>query len=188
MAFNPLRRPVSKFLLAGYWSPGICRQPTGAAVERNLDERSGYGIDFAFVVFTGRKLARFSTEILLVTDRDYLDYEQFLLLTSDVPRRGAVQQSSNGYDPARAKTIWSPQLIDLDITQCVVAKAHQVTVDKTIGHWPIDFVQVKPTPLPAYARPEAAKDSPPLTGDKAEIARLAAIRDAKRKANEAAGR
>ena len=175
-------------MLAGYLSPGICRQPTGAAVERNLDERNGYGIDFAFVVFTGRKLARFSTEILLVTDEHWLEYEKFHPVVQDVPRRGAVQQSSNGYDPARAKTIWSPQLIDLGITQCVVSKENQVRIEKTIGIWGIDFIQVKPTPRPAYARPEASKDKPPLTGDEAEIARLAAIRDAKRKANEAAGR
>jgi len=189
MAWSPFRQPVNKALISGYWTPGILRQPRGAKIVRNLDERNGYGIDFAFLVFTGRKLGHFSTEIMLVTEKDWQDYAQFSALIHAVPRRGAVQQTSNGYNAARAMTIWHPQLVPLEITQCVVEAEYQVDIDEDmIGHWPIDFVQVKATPQAGFARPEAPAPAKADTPDEAEFRRLKDTLASKRQSNNAAGR
>jgi hypothetical protein len=188
---GPWQTRPNKFFLGGLWSPGVCAQPKGAAIVRNLDERVGVGIDYAFVVFTGRKLARFTTELILVTKQDYIDYLYFYFkLIQSVPLRGARgTTAAGGYDPAKSLSIWHPQLLMHDITQCVVEEEPQIDYDdKGAGHVPIKFCQTKPKPSSAYSRPEAAAAKPPLSGDELEIDRLNKIRAAKRQANEAAGR
>lgn len=188
--WNPYDQPVSKFILDDYVSPGICQQPTGASVKRKLDERLGYGIDRAFLIYTGRELASFTTELLLVTKADWTYWrETFQPMIHVVPRRGPVTSSTGGYEPGKSHLIWHPQLIVLEITQCVVEVEPQETLDEYgVGHVPIQFRQVVPMPKSGYARPEAPKQDPPLTDDQKEIARLTDVLASKRQANEMAGR
>lgn len=187
--WNPLTQPVSKFILSDVPSSGICRAPTGAAIVRNLDERAGYGIDCAFLVFTGRKLAEFSTELLLSTVDDWNHYNTYFQpLIHAVPLRGPVRQSSGGYEPGKAHLIWHPQLYPLGITQCVVVEEPQPEIDEfMVGHVVVKFKQVVLTPKPAYARPEAAQADPPLTADQQEIKRLTDQLASARQINQAAG-
>lgn len=172
MAWSPLNAPVNKFLLSGVWSPGVCLGPVGPGIEYNLDERQGYGIDFAYVFFTGRKLGEFDMPIILITQQDWDDWYQFAQLLETPPQRGPVNQTTNGYTPGKAKTIWHPILVapPLRITQCVIRTATipQIQDDmRTLISIP--FKQVKMAPRPAYARPMAAADKPPLTPEQQEI-------------------
>lgn len=162
MSWNPITRPVNKFLLQNVWSPGVCVGPEGAAIERALDERRGYGIDFAFVVYTGRKLAHFRTNLILWDKATWDEYNAFQPLLHATPRRGAVNTArGTGYDPATAFSIWHPQLALLEIYACMVEKEHQPQIGpKGSTIIPVDFCQVKTAPRPAYAKPEATKDTP----------------------------
>lgn len=163
MAWNPIDQPVNKFQLSNAWSPGVC-VVEGASVARAIDERRGYGIDYAFVVFFGRKLAHFKTNILLWKPDQFDEFEEkFQPLIEAVPRRGAVNTANGtGYDPACAATIWHPQLSRLRITSCMVENEPQLTPSGTKGVWlyPIEFCQIVTKPRAAYAKTEAAKDSP----------------------------
>lgn len=188
--WNPHDQPVNKFILDDYVSPGICQQPKNAAVKRKLDERLGYGIDRAFLIYTGRELAKFVTEILLVTREDWRYWrETFQPMIHSVPRRGPVRSSNGGYEPGKSHLIWHPQLIVLEITQCVVEVEPQETIDEYgVGHVPLEFRQVVPMPKAAYARPEAPQQDKPLNEDQKEIKRLTDVLSSKRQANEMAGR
>lgn len=170
MGWNPLTRAVNKFLLSGYWSPGICQGPTGNGIDRNLDERIGYGIDFAFLIFTGRKLAEFEMPIRLLTAKDWDDWHSFALLIHAVPARGPVSNTTNGFTPGKALTIWHPILYPLGITQCVVRTDPLPMIQDDMGTLiTIPFKQVKTAPRAAYAKPQAAAGQPPLTPEQIEI-------------------
>jgi len=170
VAWNPIRYPVNKFMLAGSWSPGICRGPTNAAIVRNLDERQGYGIDFAWLIFWGRKLARFTMTLELYTEQDWDDWQKWRPLVHTVPRRGPVRRSTDNADTARSMLIWHPQLAPLGITSAIVEEEPQEEVDDgMIAKVPIRFAQCKGMPKPAYAKPEAAKEDPALTAQEQRI-------------------
>jgi hypothetical protein len=188
--WNPIEQPVTNFLLDDVPSPGICLQPTGAAIRRKLDERQGYGIDAAFLIYTGRELAEFSTELLLVTPADWKTWQEtFRDMIHTVPRRGPVRQSSGGYEPGKSHMIWHPQLFPLGITQCVVLEEPQEVIDdQMVGHVTIKFKQVLPMPKPAYAKPEAPAGKPPMTESEKEIARLTDELASLRQRNAMAGR
>jgi hypothetical protein len=172
--WNPLDTPINAFVLSDFVSPGVCLGPQGAEIKRRLDERKGYGIDWAYLIFTGRDLAEFTMEITIWT-RAHWNYwnDVFEPLIAEVPRKGPVSQSSGAYTPGRAHLIWYPTLYKLGITQVVVAaEPVPVTDDKMVTRIPIKFKQVALSPRPAFARPESATAQKPLTGDKAEIQRL----------------
>lgn len=163
MSWNPYDFPVNKFKLAENWSPGVCVGPEGAMVARAIDERRGYGIDFAFVVFYGRKLAHFKTNLILWDRKSWDEWQTWRVLINTVPRRGAVNTAANGnYDPALAMTIWHPQLVPLGITSCMVENEPQEQPTGTKGVYvvPIEFVQIVTKPRAAVAKLEASKDSP----------------------------
>jgi hypothetical protein len=179
---------VTHFILSDFVSP-VCLAPEGAGITRNLDERAGYGTDCAFVIYTGRKLARFSTELLMWTteQRDYFA-DVFQPLLRQVPRRGPVSQSSGGYQPGKAHLIWSPQLFPLGITQCIVECEHQETIDEyMVHHVVVDFCQVVPVPKAAYAKPEAAEAEQPPTALEMQLKDATQRLADARQANEAAG-
>jgi hypothetical protein len=188
-SWNPLKQPVNKFLLSGVWSPGICRQPTGAAIVRNLDERVGYGVDFAFLVFTGRKLASFTTTLDLYTQKDWDDWQHFRrVLIHRPPSRGPVSSTTEGYLPGKALVIWHPQLYPLDITQCVVESEPQEDIeDSMVAHVTIGFRQVKVKPQSMIVRPEAAEADQPKTADEVELERATEELNSARERDRASG-
>ena len=182
---------TNQYFCGGLWSPGITHQPKGAAIVRNLDERSGYGIDYPFVIFTGRKLARFTMESLIVNKDHWIAWRYFLdNLIHKVPRRGASGTTAQGgYDPAKSLSIWHPQLIAHEITQCVVEEEPQLEYDDyMIGHVSIKYCQTKPKPQAGFAKPEAPATAAPLSPDEQEIKRLRDKLASKRQRDEAAGR
>lgn len=163
MIWDPIRQPINKFLLQNNWSPGVCVGPEGANIARAIDERRGYGIDFAFVVFYGRKLAHFKTNLILASVKDWEEWQIWRALINVVPRRGAVNTAANdNYDPACAMTIWHPQLAPLGITSCMVEVEPQEQPVGTKGTYivPIEFVQIVTRPRSAVAKLEASKDTP----------------------------
>lgn len=189
LVWQPHDYPLSYFLFDGKPSPGICQQPRGATIKRKLDERQGYGIDAAFVIYTGRELAEFECELLLVTKQHWLDWQSWRSVVHEVPARGPVQQSTGGYQPGRSHIIWHPQLKPLGITQCVVAEEPQEVVDEfMVGHVNLKFKQTLPMPKAAYAKPEAPQDKPPMNADEREIKALTDQLASARQRNAMAGK
>jgi len=197
--WDPHTQSVNVFMLDDKPSPGICKGFTGAAIKRKLDERSGYGIDRSFLVYTGRELAAFSTELLLITPGDWQYWrETFQPMIAEVPQwRGSAirgldekkEEKHTAKEPSKAHLIWHPQLFALGITQCLVERECQETIDEfLIGHVVIDFRQVVYIPKAAYAKPVAPTQDPPLTEDQKEIKGLTNHLASLRQANEMAGK
>lgn len=190
MIYSPYTVPTNRFVLDDFVSP-LCRTPEGAEIVRKLDERGGYGIDAPFLVYTGRNLAEFSFELILKDDAAWQYYETtFRPLLQAVPNRGPVDQSSGAYTPGRAHLIWHPQLYNLGITQCVVAKECIERKAPEPGAWvvPVYFRQVKQAPKQAMARPEAPTVRAPLTPDELQVKALADELASKRQIDAMGGR
>ena len=131
-----------------------------------------------FVIYHGRELAPFATELLLVTqsDRDHYDLT-FQPLIHTVPRRGPVRQSSGdqtndkyGFETGKSHTIWHPRLELIGITQCIVTSESPVVDDEYgTGHVMIEFLQIRQTPAQAYVKPMAPEKPAALSPLKQRI-------------------
>jgi len=163
--WSPHRNPISKFMLCSVWSPGICLGPQGAGIERALDDRRGYGMDWSIVVFTGRLLGEFTMPIILLTDEDWQDWQVFRELIHDVPRRfSPVSASGGGYAPGKSMSIWHPQLMPLGITQVVTKFEPQEDIEEKMRTViPLKFKHIMPLPRAAYTKPEADQQKPPMS-------------------------
>lgn len=166
--WSPLRYPTNRFLINNYWWSPLCRGPFDAAVERKLDERIGYGMEYAVLVYTGRKLAEFRFDLVLVTEADWAYWQRFRSIIHAVP--GHIMTAAS---TARSLAIWHPQLYPLGIVQCVVAKEPQEVIqDDMTGIVSVQFKQTVPLPIPGYAKPEAAQQQPPADPLEAQNAAL----------------
>ena len=190
--WSPFRAPVNKFKLAGLWSPGICHGPQGAGIERALDDRRGYGMDWSIVFFTGRLLGEFTMPIILITDEDWQDWQTWRTLIHDIPRRfSPVSSTTGGYAPGKSMTIWHPQLMYLGITQVITKFEPVEEIDEKMRTTiPLKFKHIMPLPRTAYTKPEAEQQKPPQTDleraiDAQEKANALA---SKQQVDEAAGR
>lgn len=149
MPHDPLNNPVDYIKLGGVVSPGFA-DVIGAGNPRTYDERKGYGLSGAFVVFKGIKLCHFSVKIRLYTDEDWAGWRRF----SPVLRRPPV-----GERP-KALSIWHPQLEDCDIKAVVIedCDAGEQTAD---GEWTFTIKMCEfRKPKVGLAKPEAAAAEP----------------------------
>jgi hypothetical protein len=76
VSWNPLDTPVDKAILGGKQTPGLC-EITGANSPRNWDERDGFGLSGALLVFRGVKLSHFSISFKLLNAQDWDDWHTF---------------------------------------------------------------------------------------------------------------
>ena len=138
MSFEPLTTPIDHILLSGERSPGIA-SVTGADSERELQERRGYGLGGAFVVYKGIKLIEPKVTLKLVTVDDWNDWHEW---------RPVLSRPPTGRRP-QALDIWHPILEDQGVTSVLVKKVGQ-PVPSDDGSWTItiDFKE--------YRRPQRA--------------------------------
>lgn len=162
---NPIRTPIDYIILSGKRSPGIADLPTGGESPQKWDERAGYGVSGAFLVFTGDGLAAFTVKIRLYTAEDFDAWTSFQPLVAAPPR---------GKRP-KAKDIWHPFLEAHDIRSVVVEnwKGPTQTAD---GEWTIeiDFKQWRGAPKPALAKPLGSEAAPRPESDKEKTVRALA--------------
>lgn len=149
MTWNPLDEPMDKIWLAQQWSPGIC-DISGANSPREWEERKGYGLSGAIVIFRGVGLAHFSVKLRLYTTQDWNEWAAFKPL---------VDRPPYGRRP-RALDIWHPILVDQGIYAVGIEDLGQP--DQTAdGEWTIEIKMVEYRfPKYALAKPEGAAATP----------------------------
>jgi hypothetical protein len=147
MSFNPTTTPVDYILLANRRSPGIA-EVNAANSPRRWDERRGYALSGARVVYRGIGLTRPIVTLRLYTDQDWQDWHEW---------RDLVERPPVG-ERARALDIWHPILEDLQVTSVVVEDVLQPkqTAD---GEWSIDikFIEFR-RPVRALSVPEGSEE------------------------------
>ncbi len=140
MTFNPITQPTDKILLADRESPGIA-VVTNASSPRKWDERRGYALSGARVVFRGLGLAKPIVTLRLLTDEDFEDWHAW----RDLVQRPPIGRRQTALD------IWHPILEDLGITQVVVEDVGQPN-QVADGEWNImiKFIEFRrPRRVPA---------------------------------------
>jgi len=127
MTFNPELAPVDYILLANRRSPGLA-VVNAASSPRKWDERKGYALSGARVIFRGIGLARPIVTLRFLSSQDWLDWHAW---------RDLVQRPPLGVR-ARALDIWHPILEDLGIVSVVV---EDVLQPKQVadGEWNVDI-------------------------------------------------
>lgn len=133
MTFNPLDEPIDHILLANLRSPGIAVIANADSMRR-WDERRGYALSGARVVFRGIGLAKPIVTIRLFTTSDWNDWHQW---REDV----GLQLPPRG-ERARAKDIWHPILEDLGIVSVVIQNVLQPK-QVADGEWNIDIKMIE---------------------------------------------
>ncbi|AKT38251.1 hypothetical protein [Chondromyces crocatus] len=150
---NPLRNPEAfdVWFLAGQVSPGLS-EVAGASSPRKWDERQGYGLSGATIVYTGDGLAQFAIKVFLWEDEHFEQWAAFKVLLKKAP---------SGTRP-KALDIYHPILEDLEISSVVVEDRSQLT--EVQGEPGMFFVEVKfkqhRAPTPAIGKPTGSQSKP----------------------------
>lgn len=152
--WNPIERPCDHIVLADKRSPGIA-EVVGASSPREWDEREGFGLSGAWIVYRGRGLAKFSVRIKLLTVADWEAWAAWRPLVDAYPKR----RHANGKDSGALK-IWHPYLEALDIRAVAVVEVLQPVVsDDGEAIVEIRFIEYR-HPKIALAKPDAADAGP----------------------------
>jgi hypothetical protein len=146
MAWNPYDDPVNHVILAGQQSPGLA-DVAGLGTPRNWDERQGYGLSGAIVVFTGNKIANFKVLIKLYTVADWEAYHAWRVL---------VQRTPPNIRP-KALDFWHP-FAEMQKIKSVVVTDEGQPEQTGDGEWtiPISFKEWR-RPKIALAKPEGSQ-------------------------------
>lgn len=149
MSWDPITQPQDYVRILGFRSPGLATV-TGASSPRHWDERKGYGLSGAFVVYRGKGLSHFEVRLRLLTPQDWADWEAWKPLV-DVPPPTR---------PALALSIQHPLLDQVGINECVVEDVSQPEQTDD-GEWTITIKMVEfRRPKLTLAKPEGAAATP----------------------------
>ncbi len=108
-AWDPIAQPIDYVLVAGQRTPGLC-DVQNAGSPRQWDERRGYGLSGASLVFRGIGLASFTLRIRLYSEQDWTDWHAFAPV---------VQRPPTG-ERATALDVVHPILEEVGIRSAVV--------------------------------------------------------------------
>lgn len=159
MSFEPLTAPQDYFVLAGQRSPGVC-DFVGADSPRRWDERRGYGLSGATVVFRGIGLSEFKARLRLYNSQDWSNWHAFrgLLQRPPTPTPSATSVQRPPRVVPRALDIQHPLLEDLGIRSVVVVNVLQPEQTGN-GEWTIEIVFKEfRRPVVALSRPDASQE------------------------------
>ena len=148
--WSPQTAPIDYVLFQGQKTPGLA-DVEGAGSPRKWDERGGYALSGATVVFTGLGLAEFKVKIRLYSTKDWADWYAFKPLVDKPPI---------GRRP-RALDVWHPFLEGHGIKSCVVLDVSQPERTDDTGEWTIT-IECKEFRRPKiqYSKPEASQATP----------------------------
>lgn len=146
-------------IIAGTKTPGIC-EIVGADAPRKWDERQGYALSGAWLIFTGNGLAHFSIKLKLYTKQHWLDWWRFRPLIAKRPQ--PVVQGDMFFARPHALDIWHPLLEPLGIVSIVIESESQPVLTDETGEWTIELkvIQFRAPVGPAAAKPVASKPTP----------------------------
>ena len=151
MIFNPLDPALDelmdKIVVAGRKSPGLCNV-NGGSSPRKWDERNGYGLSGATIVFTGLGVAEFVTRLWLWEDAHFEEWGGWKALVAPPPQ---------GQRP-KIVDVYHPLLQEVDILAAGVVDRTQLTPEGETGLW---YVEIKwktyRKPLPQIGAPAGSK-------------------------------
>lgn len=122
-AWNPLDQPIDYAVVAGRRTPGSC-DIENAGSPRQWDERRGYGVSGATLVYRGLRLASFTMKLRLYDATDWQNWHDW---------KSVVDRPPTG-ERAQALDIVHPLLEEVGIRSAVVEDviAPRQTAD---GEW-----------------------------------------------------
>ncbi len=153
------RYEVNALRIGGVYSPGLC-EVRRASITYNWDERKGFGISGAWLVFGGKSLSKFDTLFTIITEEDRLAFDGWAK-TRVAPNLYVQPQTNGAFLPAlprpKALGVSHPLLSELGITQIVPIAIHQWEEGKgsAIGKWTklIEWYEFR-APKPAIGKPD----------------------------------
>jgi hypothetical protein len=145
MAWNPYDDPVNYALCAGRKTPGLL-DVAGAGSPRKWEERQGYGLTGATLVYLGLGLSPFELKIRLYSVEDWNDWHAW----KDVVQKPPVNRVPRAID------IIHPLLAEVKIKAIVVLDVSQPEQTGD-GEWTITIkCQAYRRPKITLAKPEGA--------------------------------
>jgi hypothetical protein len=159
---NPLRdAPLYDFiLLAGQQSPGRAKV-AGASSPRNWDERKGYGLSGATIVYAGDGLAKFSVELFFWEEHHFDQWDLFAELLAKPPEGQSPTAMDIEHPLLNAKP-WN-------IHSVVVEDVGQLTEVGDDGEWSVEikFKQHREAKR-SVGKPKGSKSTPKQTTAQSE--------------------
>ena len=142
---------IDYITVAGRRSPGIAVLKSGGAPLK-WDERAGYGMSGATLIFRGNGLVEFSVQLILLTEQDLADW---------VAWKPVVARPPSG-KWAKSVQVWHPILEDLEVSAAVVLNVGALERQDTGA----TFVEIKfkqwRKPKLALVAPSGTKDATPV--------------------------
>lgn len=135
--WNPIDAPTDRCLIGGVLSPGVC-EVQGASAPRKWEEKAGYAMTGAILVYRGIALARFTLVFRLYTTEHWEEWARVrpMLLKAPVGQISELEGAGIGLIPTRALDVDHPLLNEVNISHMVVEEvgAPEQTED---GVWTI---------------------------------------------------
>lgn len=163
MTWSPLEQPTDFAIVAGRRTPGLC-DIEGAGSPRQWDERRGYGVSGATLVYRGLRLATFAMKLRLYSADDWQGWEEF---------RPTVARAPIG-ERAQSLDIVHPLLEQVGIRSAVVEDV-LAPVQTGDGEWTVE-IRWREFRRPAVtATPVTSSSSSEPIESNAELARTRLI-------------
>lgn len=148
--FNPITGRADSVYFLGLATPGLAVVEGSSGSPRKWQERGGYGLTGATIVFTGLGLAPFDVIVSLYTKDDWDLWHAFLPILAP-PKPGTL---------ARAVAVYHPFLKMHGIAQCVVKDISFPKVDDMGVTQIVIYCQAFRRAKLTLAKPEGAKATP----------------------------
>lgn len=158
MTFQPLTEPIDYVLLAGQRSPGIC-DVLAADSPRRWDERRGYGLSGATLVYRGAGLSHPRLMLRLYTDQDWADWHAWgtLVMREPWPDAAAIER--------RARQAEATQQELSDLQQAIAVNPSLGNDSAVTNRLSTLSSRSTTTPLTALRRPRALDIWHPILED-----------------------
>ena len=140
--------PMQDFiLLGGKKSPGKA-DVFGASTPRKWDERTGYGLSGAFIVYTGDGLAHFPVVISLWEESHFDEWDSFATVLEKAPIGTRAKALGISHPLLTVRPLKIASVVVEDVTQFVQDDYGLWTCEIRLGEFR--------RPLPALGKPSAA--------------------------------
>jgi hypothetical protein len=147
--WTPLTRPEDKIKIAKRLTPGIC-DIEGLGSPREWEERGGYGLSGATVVFKGKKLAHFTIKFRLYTAQDWADWDAFRPLVMRLP----IGKNAKGLDI-------QSKLTESVGVRSIVIEDPMAPTQTGDGEWTVELKVIEfRAPTFALSKPEGSEATP----------------------------
>lgn len=151
IAWSPLRQPFDQAVLAGRVTPGLV-DFDGLSSPREFEERGGFGVNGATIVFRAKKLCHFRMTFRLYTEEHWAEWNAFAPFALQLPL------GKN----ARALDIVHPLTEQMGIRSIVLDDIVAPVASDDTGEWSavLSCIEYR-APTFGASKPEGSEDKPP---------------------------